>query len=185
MDSENVYEWRVFPQTEAYQKQAHDVHAKLKAGKFDEALAILTSALPWEPGINDWDPADPQLAMPLEIVRALGGPSVEFVAHGAFTTLSDARFSAHSRHLTELVAERAREFHLSLPAWQPVNLSILSDPHAPDAIWLPVPGMCGGFEVSRWGEDFQVRSWSRKDMGSGQRHRLTATGAELVPGGFD
>ncbi|MDH4657371.1 hypothetical protein J7S19_01850 [Corynebacterium pyruviciproducens] len=185
MDSDNVYEWRAFPQTEAYHKQAHHVHALLMAGEFDEALAMYDSALPWEPGINDWDPADPKLTLPVEIVRALGGLVEEFVAHGAFTELSSTRFSAHSSHLTELVERRGLEFHLDLPEWKPVNLSVLTDPNAPEAIWLPVPGMRGGFEITRWDEDFQVRSWSRKAMGSGQRHRLTATGIELVPGGFD
>ncbi|WP_276848932.1 hypothetical protein [Corynebacterium pyruviciproducens] len=185
MDADNVYEWRAFPQSQAYISQAREVFALLRAGDFDATLQAYDSAMPWDPGINDWDPDDSGYAVPLHIVAALGGPVDEFVAHGAFTQRDDTNFADHSAHLTALVEQRAREFHLDLPQFRPVDLGILSDPQAPVALWLPVPGMRGGFEITRWGEDFQVRSWSRKDMGSGRRHRLTATGAKLVPGGFD
>ncbi|MCI6206431.1 MAG: hypothetical protein MR654_05865 [Corynebacterium glucuronolyticum] len=186
---DNVYEWRAFEQTEAFKKQAADVHRQLRAGEFAAALEVFVQAMPWDPGINDWDPADPSMAYPVQIVEELGGPVGSFVAQGAFTTLGSEEFGPHSEHLTRLAEKRAQEFGLTLPEWKPVDLGILMDPQAPEAIWLPVPGMRGGFEITRWGVDevgaFQVRSWSRKDMGSGQRHRLTADGLELVPGGFD
>ena len=195
---DNVYEWRAFEQTDAFKKQVADVHGQLRAGEFAAALDVFAQAMPWDPGINDWDPADPECAMPLQIVKELGGPVDSFVARGAFVTLGSEKFGPHSEHLTRLVEKRAEEFGLTLPAWEAVDLGILTDPQAPEAIWLPVAGMRGGFEITRWGSDrvgtdkdadevdaFQVRSWSRKDMGSGQRHRLTADGLERVPGGFD
>ncbi|QQU88164.1 hypothetical protein I6I68_11315 [Corynebacterium glucuronolyticum] len=195
---DNVYEWRAFEQTAAFKKQAADVHGQLRAGEFAAALEVFAQAMPWDPGINDWDPADPSMAYPVQIVEELGGPVDSFVAQGAFTTLRAETFGPYSEQLTRLVEKRAEEFGLTLPAWEPVDLGILTDPQAPEAIWLPVPGMRGGFEITRWGSDrvatdkdadevdaFQVRSWSRKDMGSGQRHRLTADGLERVPGGFD
>ncbi len=54
--------------------------------------------------------------------------------------------------------------------------------------WFPVPGMYGGFSF-QWdvsGKELRlvVESWCRVVEGSGQRHHITAQGAELVDEGF-
>lgn len=86
------------------------------------------------------------------------------------------------RRLRALVLERSR----ALGADEPVPLPTLGWDRASeeDAIWFPVPGMYGGFKV--WNDDdgLIVESWSRIVGGSGQRHRLTETGTELVDEGF-
>ena len=48
----------------------------------------------------------------------------------------------------------------------------------------PVPGMYGGFTF-RWDDDAVVsESWCRIVGGSGQRHRITVHGVELLEDGF-
>lgn len=51
-------------------------------------------------------------------------------------------------------------------------------------LWLPVPGMYGGFHVALREDHLDVRSWCRVVGGSGQAHRITDTGATLVDEGF-
>jgi len=60
------------------------------------------------------------------------------------------------------------------------------------AMWFPVPGFYGGFRIEllpadprvRTEAELSVESWSRVVGGSGQRHRVTGAGIELVDQGF-
>ena len=59
-------------------------------------------------------------------------------------------------------------------------------------MWFPVPGFYGGFSIELLPADPRVRaeaelsveSWSRVIGGSGQRHRVTGAGADLLDQGF-
>jgi hypothetical protein len=76
------------------------------------------------------------------------------------------------------------EFALRLPEVEP--LLELGE----SLIWFAVPGMYGGFtyrlEPGRTGYDaaLTVESWCRMSEGSGQRHRITRNGVQLVAEGF-
>lgn len=51
--------------------------------------------------------------------------------------------------------------------------------------WYPVPGMYGGFNVSKHKDGIQAESWCRVAGGSGQRHVIDREGnVELVDEGF-
>ena len=52
-------------------------------------------------------------------------------------------------------------------------------------VWYPVPGMYGGFNVSKHADGIQAESWCRVAGGSGQRHVIDRDGnVELVDEGF-
>ena len=96
--------------------------------------------------------------------------------------LPESTRAALEERLRELVRRRARE----LGADDPVELpEVGREPVPRDAPrWFPVPGMYGGFAWWTEGDALVVESWSRVVGGSGQRHRLTVAGAELVESGF-
>lgn len=78
-----------------------------------------------------------------------------------------------------LIRERAKDFAAVL------DLPLLPKDARPfEQRWLPIPGMHGGFAYSLSEESdavvLIVESWSRVVSGSGQRHRITATGCELL-----
>lgn len=68
------------------------------------------------------------------------------------------------------------------------DLALPSIGDEPGEQWFPVPGMYGGFSYSLHEEGGMpvliVESWCRVVGGSGQRHRITADGCELVAEGF-
>jgi hypothetical protein len=50
-------------------------------------------------------------------------------------------------------------------------------------LWFPVPGMCGGFDITLVEDFLDVKSWCRIVGGSGQAHLITTAGAILVDEG--
>ncbi|MEA5605245.1 hypothetical protein [Nostoc sp. UHCC 0252] len=86
----------------------------------------------------------------------------------------------------ELIRERARDLidsqKLELPKLAPILNSQDS------AHWFPIPGMYGGFSYWLAVQDQQValitESWCRVVGGSGQRHKITDQGIELLEEGF-
>jgi len=66
-------------------------------------------------------------------------------------------------------------------------LSILLELVKPE-MWFPVPGMYGGFEYQLRMDDTEsyliVLSWMRIVEGSGQRHKISPQGIELIETGF-
>lgn len=105
------------------------------------------------------------------VVSAIGADDIE---------LLEAHFHA-------LIRERARELvlehRLRLPLLEPMTEFAVGK-----RFRFPVPGMYGGF--SYWLESagttpcLTVESWSRIVGGSGQQHRVTPSGYELVDEGF-
>ena len=89
-------------------------------------------------------------------------------------------------HFHDIIRQRAgrliEEQRLELP-----TLASVPDSEG-GAAWFPVPGMYGGFKY--WLEnrtdspELICESWCRVVDGSGQRHRITVAGAELVEEGF-
>lgn len=85
-------------------------------------------------------------------------------------------------HLHTVVLGRTREIDgLEL---RPVPVAALIELRPAERLWVPIPGMVGGFAL-RWEDEAVVsRSWSRAVGGSGQEHRITCNGAELTEEGF-
>ncbi|MFD0276838.1 ankyrin repeat domain-containing protein [Kitasatospora sp. NPDC127111] len=86
------------------------------------------------------------------------------------------------RRLHALIEEDSHglvaKHRLKLP---PVEiLTELAEPR----MWVPVPGMYGGFSIRLEGEGLVVESWSRVVGGSGRRHRITPDATTLVAEGF-
>lgn len=89
---------------------------------------------------------------------------------------------ALQRHFHEVIRGRVAELvdkrDLRLP-----ELDVLTELSEPD-MWFAVPEMYGGFRYVLKGVELEVSSWIRVVGGSGERHRITAKGAELVEVGF-
>jgi hypothetical protein len=73
----------------------------------------------------------------------------------------------------------AAKHRLRLP-----QLEIMTELPTGSHVWFPVPGMYGGFRITLDGEVLIVESWNRVVEGSGQRHRITVDGTELLEAGF-
>lgn len=73
----------------------------------------------------------------------------------------------------------AQQHRLRLP-----QLEVMTELPAGSGLWFPVPGMYGGFRITLDGDALTVESWNRVVEGSGQRHRITPGGTELVEAGF-
>lgn len=85
--------------------------------------------------------------------------------------------------IRERVAREIVEHRLRLPELEPMTEFGIGQ-----RFWFPVPGMYGGFVywLDGAGEvpTLTAESWCRVVDGSGQRHRVTGTGYELVAEGF-
>ena len=96
--------------------------------------------------------------------------------------LPDGVLAALKQHLHELILERSAqqvaEHQLRLPDLVPITE--LVEPE----FWFPVPGMYGGFQYRLDGVALVVKSWIRVIGGSGQTHRVTQDGTELVSSGW-
>jgi len=87
----------------------------------------------------------------------------------------------------QLMRERAGDLiarqQLELPQ---LTATLLTDQYPDD--WFPIPGMYGGFSYHlKVLENEMVlitESWCRVVGGSGQRHKITAQGIELLEEGF-
>lgn len=90
------------------------------------------------------------------------------------------------QYFHKVIRERAGSLidthKLELPKLAPILNSQKSE-H-----WFPIPGMYGGFSYRLAVQDQQValiaESWCRVVGGSGQRHKITAQGIELLEEGF-
>jgi hypothetical protein len=100
---------------------------------------------------------------------------------------SSDRLAAVQAHFHELIQRRAAtqvgEHQLRLPSLEPLT-KMKTGQH----VWFCVPGMLGGFSfwLVQGGAEPQVvvESWSRIESGSGERHRITRSGFELIEAGF-
>ncbi|MGP9582767.1 hypothetical protein ACT3SQ_14380 [Brachybacterium sp. AOP42-C2-15] len=91
------------------------------------------------------------------------------------------RFAAWDSRLADLIAERTRQ--LDPVRFRPVPTELLVMERI-KALWVPYPGMYGGFSLSVHRDRLMVESWSRVVGGSGQAHVITESGCVLVEEGF-
>jgi hypothetical protein len=80
----------------------------------------------------------------------------------------------------ELMKQRAGGFI----AYHNVELPKLEFNVNQDKQWFPIPGMYGGFSYWWEQETLITESWCRVVGGSGQRHKITTQGFELLEEGF-
>jgi hypothetical protein len=96
-----------------------------------------------------------------------------------------ARLDQLEHILHAVIVGRVRDFGLDIRLRLP-QLGPLTE--VDSEMWMAVPGMYGGFEISLVGSgaetELSVASWCRIAGGSGQRHRVHANGFELVEHGF-
>ena len=98
--------------------------------------------------------------------------------------MSESDLQAIEQHFHTLI----REVSLGLSDEHRVSLPTVSDLLASvdEALWLPIPGMAGGFSycLNKDKTVLTVESWCRIVEGSGLRHEITKTGYTLVAEGF-
>ena len=86
--------------------------------------------------------------------------------------------------LHEAINGRAKDL-LEKNGQQLPQLGYLFEQKEGEEVWYPVPGMYGGFCISRCDDGVQASSWCRVAGGSGQRHVINKEGkVELVEEGF-
>ena len=90
-------------------------------------------------------------------------------------------FTAWDHHLSGLIAERTRT--LEPVRFRPVPTEVIVMEKL-ESLWVPYPGMYGGFTMSVHRNRLIVESWSRVVGGSGQAHVITEGGCVLVEEGF-
>ena len=91
------------------------------------------------------------------------------------------RYEAWDRHLESLVVERTS--HLEALTFRSVPTEVV-EVEGIDQLWLPYPGMYGGFSIAVYKKRLFVESWCRVVGGSGQAHVITEHGCTLVDEGF-
>lgn len=123
---------------------------------------------------------------PVDVARKMGhGQLVSLLTPVYGYDISASELAALQRNLHVVILERAKdlveEHQLRLPELSPLL------EYFTDRMWFAIPGMYGGFDI--WfevqeGLTLMTDSWSRVVGGSGQRHKVTADGYELVDEGF-
>ena len=106
---------------------------------------------------------------------------VEALAVRAVGASEERRFAAWDSHLAALIAERTGP--LEPVPFRPVPTELLVMEQL-ETLWVPYPGMYGGFSLSVHRDRLFVESWSRVVGGSGQAHVITESGCVLVEEGF-
>lgn len=113
----------------------------------------------------------------------------------SFLRVSDSPDNGSLRTITERFHDMIRQIglkHIGQPLVESAEfkfpqISQIED-SSEEAVWLPVPGMYGGFnyrlEHRMAGPCLVVENWSRVIEGSGQRHEITADSTELIEEGF-
>ncbi|WP_219419592.1 ankyrin repeat domain-containing protein [Pseudonocardia nigra] len=123
-------------------------------------------------------------ARPVEITLAHGhhGP-VDLLTPDSTGFPEPAVTTDIQTYLHALITVRSRRYGCERVTWLPQVEPLLELPHG-CSLWCPIPGMYGGFAL-RWdGGAVVAESWSRIVSGSGQCHRVTADGVELVDDGI-
>lgn len=95
-----------------------------------------------------------------------------------------AHLRSIERHLHDLVMQRAAEMGVHRQRLRAVPVAILIELRPDERLYVPVPGMYGGFSLRWEGEAVEASSWSRVAGGSGQTHIIRPSGAELTEEGF-
>ena len=119
---------------------------------------------------------------PLDIARQRGHHHLlDTLAVREVSASDQRRFAAWDSHLAALIAERTRP--LDPVRFRPVPTELLVMEQM-DTLWVPYPGMYGGFSLSVHRGRLVVESWSRVAGGSGQAHVITEGGCVMVEEGF-
>lgn len=119
---------------------------------------------------------------PIDIARQRGHHHLlETLAVRDVSASDRRRFAAWDSHLADLIAERTRP--LEPVRFRPVPTELLAMEQM-ETLWVPFPGMYGGFSLSVHRDRLFVESWSRVAGGSGQAHVITESGCVLVEEGF-
>ena len=119
---------------------------------------------------------------PLDIARQRGHHHLlEALAVRDLGAADQRRVTAWDSHLADLIAERTRP--LAPVRFRPVPTELLVVERM-ESLWVPYPGMYGGFSLSVHRDRLVVESWSRVAGGSGQAHVITESGCVLVEEGF-
>ena len=119
---------------------------------------------------------------PIDIAREHGHRHLlETLAVRDPSASDQRRFAAWDSHLADLIAERTRP--LEPVDFRPVPTELLVMEQL-ETLWVPYPGMYGGFSLSLHRGRLFVESWSRVAGGSGQAHVITESGCVLVEEGF-
>ncbi|MGG5171049.1 hypothetical protein ACQR35_02570 [Pseudarthrobacter sp. J1738] len=185
-----------------------------RVGKWDEVFRLLDSdsfvhVNQWRVGGGSWFTPLHQAAWhgaPVVIVNRLlrlgawrslrnadGDRPIDIAAkrghHHLFTALAvpdltlqeQQNFTSWDAHLAGLIAERTRTLTPTRFRQVPTEILALDDL---ESLWVPYPGMYGGFDVSIYKNRLFVESWSRVVGGSGQAHVITERDCVLVDQGF-
>ena len=96
--------------------------------------------------------------------------------------LPPATIRALDRHLAGVIDRRIRVLYdgrdpRQVLRYPPVEILHEVPGHR---VWVPVPGMYGGFAITLVKDFLEVTSWCWHEDGSGQHHLITAAGAVLV-----
>ncbi|MCT1998661.1 ankyrin repeat domain-containing protein [Brachybacterium muris] len=119
---------------------------------------------------------------PLDIARQRGHHHLlEALAVRDLGAADQRRVTAWDSHLADLIAERTRP--LAPVRFRPVPTELLVVERM-ESLWVPYPGMYGGFSLSVHRGRLVVESWSRVAGGSGQAHVITESGSVMVEEGF-
>ncbi|MBM7500313.1 hypothetical protein JOD52_001153 [Brachybacterium muris] len=119
---------------------------------------------------------------PLDIARQRGHHHLlEALAVRDLGAADQRRVTAWDSHLADLIAERTRP--LAPVRFRPVPTELLVVERM-ESLWVPYPGMYGGFSLSVHRDRLVVESWSRVAGGSGQAHVITESGSVMVEEGF-
>lgn len=119
---------------------------------------------------------------PIDLARRRGHHHLlETLGVRDLSTSDRRRHAAWDAHLAGLIAERTRR--LDPVRFRPVPTELLVVEQM-ETLWVPYPGMYGGFSLSVHRGRLVVESWSRVAGGSGQAHVITESGCVLVEEGF-
>lgn len=83
-------------------------------------------------------------------------------------------------HFVDVVIEESRGM-FKPDEMRAVDLNVLREVKK---IWMPVPGMYGGFTLRFEGDHLITESWCRVVEGSGMRNHITVNGTTLMASGF-
>ncbi|KAG8831481.1 hypothetical protein FRC17_003100 [Serendipita sp. 399] len=120
---------------------------------------------------------------PVDIARALGFTNLIPILEPPSDRLPNISNQQMTQIQTQFEKVLKQESHdiFKPETMTPVDLRVLREI---DRIWMPVPGMYGGFDLSFDGDHLVSQSHCRVVGGSGMTYHITADGATLVDEGW-
>lgn len=127
---------------------------------------------------------DAQGRLPADIARTRGHDELATFLTPRPHPRDEADLQSIESHLHELVMRRAAGMGVHRQRLRAVPVAILIELRPDERLYVPVPGMYGGFSLRWEGDAVESSSWSRVSGGSGQTHIIRPSGAELTEEGF-